>query len=520
MALNSIAVPRGINLARTGSESRPLGSVRLPLLASIQGCILALLAAIGLASTTGIFGFDELVFPVSLLLTAVTAWNFYSWRLAGKGWFEPYALFLMAATLFNAGQGLLEALQLNKNGMLDGRFPPETIVSGLYLVTLALASMHFGALAALARTAERSLPASKTSVFSTKASNYERLKATRMVGWAFMVLSIVPFIVVFKDTVVTALAQGYGGLYGRSQNEMVSTPLVLLANFMIPGVLFLLAGGRGNKTSALVAAFFVGLYSVTMLALGSRGPAAMLLISFTWLYDRSIHHLPRTLMLISAIGLLSLFAFVGAIRNTPGFWQDPGQLSGQALGNVNNPLVVTISEMGGSFITVVDTIRLVPDVRPFDYGVSYAYALSTAFPNMGAGVHPAAAHGLLADWLIKTVDPSRARAGGGLGYSFIAEAFANFGWYGTMPVLACLGYLLVLLFNWGTGTVDPAKLAFIATFLASFLYFARGESAAIIRGLAWYSLIPYLAVSMLAKNRSVRRAGLRARTREGLGFNV
>jgi len=126
----------------------------------------------------------------------------------------------------------------------------------------------------------------------------------------------------------------------------------------------------------------------------------------------------------------------------------------------------------------------------------------------------------LADWLIKTVDPSMARAGGGLGYSFIAEAFANFGWYGTMPVLACLGYLLVLLFNWGTGTVDPAKLAFIATFLASFLYFARGESAAIIRGLAWYSLIPYLAVSMLAKNRSVRRAGLRARTREGLGFNV
>jgi len=27
---------------------------------------------------------------------------------------------------------------------------------------------------------------------------------------------------------------------------------------------------------------------------------------------------------------------------------------------------------------------LIPDVRPFDYGVSYAYALSTAFPNMGA----------------------------------------------------------------------------------------------------------------------------------------
>src|SRR5450432_646126 len=128
-ALNSVAVPRRFNLARTASDSRPLGLGRLRLLISIQGCVLVLLAVIGVASIAGVFEFGELVFSASLLLTAVTVWNFYSWRLAGKGWFEPYALFLIAATLFNGGQGLLEVFQLNENGILGGRFASETIVS-------------------------------------------------------------------------------------------------------------------------------------------------------------------------------------------------------------------------------------------------------------------------------------------------------------------------------------------------------------------------------------------------------
>jgi hypothetical protein len=511
MALNNVAVRRPVNLARTGSESRPRKS-RLAALTLIQGCILVFLAAIGLLSATGIFALGELVFPASLLLTAVTAWNFYSWRLAGKGWLEPYALFLMAATLFNGGQGLLEAFQLNEHGILLGMFAPELIVSALFLVTLGLESLHFGALAALARTADRPLSAPNTFVTKIMGSNHDRSRATGLVGWAFIGLSIVPFTIVFKDMMVTALAQGYMGLYGRSQEEMVSTPIVLLANFMVPGVLFLLAGSRGRKTPALIATLFVGLYSVAMLAIGTRAGAAMLLIAFAWLYDRSNRHLPRTPMLIGAVVLLTAFSFVGAIRNTPGFWQDPGQLSGQAFANLNNPVVGVISEMGYSVVTVVHTIRLVPDVRPFDLGASYAWAASTAIPNVGFKVHPAITHGLLGDWLTKTVDPRLARMGGGLGYSFIAEAFANFGWYGTMPVLACLGYLLMCLFSWGTETVDPAKLAFIATFLASFLLFARGETGTAFRSLAWYALIPYLAVSVLAKNRPVRRAGLRART--------
>ncbi len=498
MASNTISLPRRTWAA---GDVRSQGPTRLLLLTSLQGCLLAVLAAIGLLSKTGGFAFDELILPASVLLTAVTAWNFFSWAVRCQYLFEPYALFCIAATLFNGGQGLLEAFQLNPNGILLGKFSSELTVSALYLVTLGLASMHFGALAGMAQKGQPRLAASETF-----GPDIERSKASRMAGWIFIGISIVPFFVVLRDTVETSLAQGYGGLYGRSKDDLVNSPILILANFIVPGVFFLLAGSRGRKTSAGVATLFVALYSVTMLAVGVRAPAAMVMISFAWLYNRLICRISRTAMLVFGVFLLSTFSFIAAIRETPGFWEEPARLADEAYANLNNPLVGAISEMGGTLVTVVHTIGLVPTVRPFDLGTSYAYAASTAIPNVGFEVHPAVAHGLLGDWLINTVDRSRAQVGGGLGFSFIAEVYANFGWYGVIPVLACLGYFLVRLIGWGTGTADPAKVAFVATFLASFLYFARGESAVVVRSFAWYSLAPYLAVSMITKNRSMRRA--------------
>jgi hypothetical protein len=162
--------------------------------------------------------------------------------------------------------------------------------------------------------------------------------------------------------------------------------------------------------------------------------------------------------------------------------------------------------MGGSLVTVVHTVRLIPSVRPFDYGVSYLYAVSTIIPNVGWDVHPAVAHGFLADWLVKTVDPSFANRGGGLGYSFIAEAFANAGWYGTVPLLAGLGYILMRLLRWGTDTSDSVRHALVGTFLAFFLLFARGESGTVVRSLVWYSLLPYVAVRVITRGSANRRS--------------
>jgi oligosaccharide repeat unit polymerase len=492
----------GVSIARlqltsTSTGSRTGAPNRLGLLTGLQICLVAVILGIGMGSVAGVFDDSDMVYSVSLLLTAVIGWNFYSLQMAGRSWFEPYSLFLLSATLFNGGQAILEVFQITPNGVLRGAFSTQLTVSSLYLVTLSLASLHCGALVALGRHSNRPVPADQDT-----ESSFEQLRGARYIGYSCLAVSLVPISIVLQDILTTSMAQGYGGLFDRSK-QGIDAVLLVLAGFVIPGTMFLVAGSRGKTIPALIATCLIMVYAGTLLAAGSRGPAAMAIISFGWLYERSIRRLPRLALLGLGISLLFAFGVVGTIRNTPGFSQD--RLVGQAFGSEDNPLISAVSEMGGSLATVAHTIRLFPEIRPFDGGASYAFALSTIIPNVGWDVHPAIAHGLLSDWLINTVDPAAARAGGGLGYSFIAEAYANFGWYGITPLMMFLGYLLTKLFRWGTDTTHPAQLAFIATFLACVLVLARGESGIVVRGLVWYALLPYLAVLMLL-NKKTRRS--------------
>ena len=79
--------------------------------------------------------------------------------------------------------------------------------------------------------------------------------------------------------------------------------------------------------------------------------------------------------------------------------------------------------------------QLRPRWRDYEMGVGYAYAISTLFPNLFWKIHPAMEHELPSSWLTWQVDPYTASQGGGLGFSFIAEAYFNFGYIGVPRAL-------------------------------------------------------------------------------------
>ena len=468
------------------------GRRRRNVLARLQASVLLLVILIGLAARLGLYNYAGAGIWMSSLATVVTAWHFYSWRLAKHTVFEPYALFLLAATLFNAGQGILEALHLNDNGILGNEFEPKLIIQALYLVTLGLASLHFGAFFALTNHG-----AEKSGRIRTGTVQYhKRAKATRLAGYTCIAFSIVPLAFVLRDALTVSLAHGYGGLYGRQQSELLPGTVIAMAGFAIPGAMFVVAGSAGKKASVAFAAALISIYSISMLMVGFRSAAIMPLVAFSWIYDRSVRRLPGRVILAVGVILLAVIPIVAEIRTSASYWRNRAKTFDQVLLE-KNLIVTAVSEMGGSLRTVAYTIDLFPRTRRFDMGISYAYAASTLIPNVQWKVHPAVSHGLLSDWLISNVDPDIARIGGVLGYSFLAEEFANFGWYGVALISAVLGYILIRLFRWGTADGDPAKAAMIAAFLASFLVFARGESASIVRSLAWYACIPYLVACII-----------------------
>jgi oligosaccharide repeat unit polymerase len=192
--------------------------------------------------------------------------------------------------------------------------------------------------------------------------------------------------------------------------------------------------------------------------------------------------------------LFVVFPLIEAIREISGGQRLSFAFLADAYVSIDNPVITILSEMGGSIQTIAYTIDLVPSMRDFDMGGSYYYALLTAFPNLFWEVHPSIAHGTLSNWLVQMVDPTTAGSGGGYGFSFIAEAYLNFGWFGAAVVLGLMGFLFGRLVLWASRSSDPAKLAMVASFTGLVLLFARGESNLVVRALLWYALMPYLLV--------------------------
>ncbi len=153
--------------------------------------------------------------------------------------------------------------------------------------------------------------------------------------------------------------------------------------------------------------------------------------------------------------------------------------------------------MGGSVYTLTHTMTLVPSIRDYDYGASYGYALLTLFPNLFWDLHPTIAAGIPGEWLMWIIEPWAAARGVGLGYSFIAEAYLNFGPLGAAGFLFCFGWAYARFVLWSDQVAYPARMAFVASMAFFFIFIARAELAIIVRGVVWYALVPYLLATQI-----------------------
>jgi hypothetical protein len=435
--------------------------------------------------------------PIALswALTATACWAIWSrWWLSGT-LFDPYGMFMSSLFLFNAGQASLEIFGLNAQGILGSRFDDETLTNALYMVLLGFNFCHFGALLAPKTCHEK----------ENVIAQAHEARALRAVGWLLLVVSIVPSAVLLTDTTRTILAGGYMAAYQREAQVGAAAGPLVLATFLVPSSLLLLAGAYGRRREKLTAAAVIGLYTVLQVFLGYRSTGIMPACAFLWLWNACETRIRTRWLVAGAVVVIVLVIPVSReTRIVAGSDRMTLDTALSAYASIENPVVSTISEMGGSMAAVAYTHVLVPTSRPFDYGVGYWYAALTIFPNFFWSIHPTIAHGTLNEWLVQTVNPYTAMQQGGLGYSCIAEAYLNFGWIGVPVVMGLIGFGIAALA--GSAGRDRRRLALVAILTGFVLKFARDESASVVRAFVWYSLGPYLIVTAIARAR--RQTGL------------
>jgi hypothetical protein len=437
-----------------------------------------------------------------MLLLLHSVWALWSWRLASGALFDPYVLFLLSATLFNAGLALLEVFGLNSEPVL-AEFPPSVIVRSLLLVLAALAGLHCGAL--LAFSAGRGAEADEAPASGA---------ALRITGVTLLAVSFVPLLLQLRHVVSVAAAGGYMALYQQDLGAAgTGSAQGIGADVVMPGAYFLLAGSARRRGYRIAALTVLSVYCCTLLFVGYRGHSIMPLISVAWLWERSIRRIRRTHVVAAAVILLSVV--FPLVRVTRELWPVSERTSVSAVKSYaemeDHPAVSTVAEMGGSISTVAHTVELVPAYRPYDLGVGYAYALLTIVPSLFWHRHPSVVRGAPSAWLIETIDPYTATQGGSIGFSFIADAFLNFGAIGVPLFALLMGCGIVRLCQWADGKM--ARLAVVATFVPHLLFSARSEIDVLPRPLIWYGLIPYALYLFVRRALEERSAAARLPSR-------
>jgi oligosaccharide repeat unit polymerase len=472
-----------------------------------------LLAALAYLNPTFSFNDEALIRITSFGLLVITAWSLWSWRILTGNWFDPYTLFLIAAALFNGGQAFLEIFGLNSSGslqgshyggiygsgILEGRFSSATILKTVFLVTLGLAAYHIGGSLSVASTRKKSRP---VSAITPEEFAEPTLRALRWVGWGLLTVSAVPTLFVLGSDLSVVLSSGYNARFQQQIGHGFGAAPAILAQCIVPGSLFLLAGSRKHRLTIALTALVVLAYTSFLFLAGIRHNTVMLLVAYAWLYHRCIRPIPKVFLL--SAGSLLLFVvlpLVGGVREAWSYenfgFESLFAVLANTFSSIGNPVTAIISEMGRSMDTVAYTINRVPNYKDFEMGESYFYAFLSLIPNLFWNVHPTVTHGLLDDWLVAMVDPYRANLGNSIAYSFIAEAYINFGWLGAPLAICVIGFLVGKLVLWADESADVARIAMVGSFTAFFLLYARGESNEVVRSIVWYAFIPYLCVCWL-----------------------
>lgn len=415
------------------------------------------------------------------------------WYKLQRTFFNPYVLFLISCYVFCFGQSLLMPFDavaeskdlLNRSGIdIKGLFLAQTITLVFFNF------MHLGALSAVKV---------KVIINNRIPSTVSQMSALRYIGWGLFIVSIIPFLLELIETINIVASSGYGGLYNQAEKKVgINNIVSILGSYFLPSLicLYVFYKDKGMFAKRLIYCFLIAFTLVTMIIGGrSEGVIVMSIVLLLYhYYDKEIKF--KNFAIISVIGyfFLSFLSVIAIVRT-----QSETGLSEyiDVYNNTDGLIGLTISEMGGSMFPLVTTLDLVPQFYTFRGGSTYLYALSSIIPNFGFwSIHPAMVNANLGDWLQDVMNLHS-----GPGYSIVAEAYINFGYYGFI-FMYFFGYALSkIMQNINTYNIrrNPVIIVCSLVLCLSILKIPRNSFLALVRAVLYYIVPIYVYVVYLHK---------------------
>lgn len=400
-------------------------------------------------------------------------------------------LFVLISWPFYYGQQLLEAIgYVPVRRMINiGQLTPDGLFNASMFTLLAINILCFAYIL---------FPGKGRRPISRILSPERSRESLRKASFVIFAISVIPTAITLLRNFQLTQLYGYGSRIGDSSLHLhgIENIFGIAAEFMPYSLLGLLIARRKGERWPVI---FLVIYLACYIASGSRTQGFILLVSIAvvWatLFSKSSPMRQIVTIGVGVVTVAALFSFVSLAR---------AYVSSDivALSNAMqeaNPLFDAVQEAGQTIVVLGTVMENTPKAVPYADGSTYLAGLAYVLPNAVTGNYYASVPS------VDEVFQGFLTSYGGVGSSFIAEAYYNFG-YGALLTMAVYGWLLrrlqnEFLFSIADGRYYSAFACVSCFAICSF--YVRSDARTFLRNFIWRPL-PLLAVEWLLRRYELR----------------
>lgn len=418
--------------------------------------------------------------------------------------FDCYSILLVVIFIFMFGQHWLYLCGIKPNELtiVSSRLSNYAVFHTSFLVLKSIVILNIGYLLNGRNPYQIRQQRSKEFINNNR-------KILFKTGLIFFSISIIPTLFDLGQKIYLTFTVGYGE---RMLNEAYRVSGIqnitgVLAGFMLPSLLVLFISRKKENNWPVVA---IAMYMVLYTASGSRISTMILLLGILYIQINLFSRINWKIMIKYGVLLsmvLMIFNVVSLARNDINKDNDIAETIKASFNNIieNNIIVLALEEAGYTFSATATVIDNCPSLVDFNYGKSYLSGLAYILPN-----------GMTDNYYAKvgsTDDTFKGYLnsyGSGIGSSFIAEAYWNFGEYSLILI-----FLFGLILGQISKSLDDAiyRLDYKAIFIFTYIFviisfYVRSDTRTFFRNYFWYCL-PIILVFYFIKVRQKNRKKLR-----------
>lgn len=291
----------------------------------------------------------------------------FSWyKLHGKI-FDLYTIMVTFFMLFNYGQCFLWAFGIHTdteigkiNSLGVGVATDKEIIVSQLITLMCIFMFHIGSCLCVRK--EKEITDKEEKINSESIYKVSKI-------FSFIVIPVT-FIKLLMDISVSS-QYGYGALYyGDNMNQ--SYVIEMIYRLFYPCLFGLLVGSKARKNVRRFVYIVLAVFIVLSLLTGDRGGWAYSILIFAFLHNNYVKKFSASFLIkcfIIAVIFLNVVTAIVSVRKT-GINIDSIK---EAMVGEENPVISTVSEMGGSMIIQTTLVKVGYDIYP--YGNTYIFSI-------------------------------------------------------------------------------------------------------------------------------------------------